>query len=160
MIAYNGQFAVGVGDGYGFSDEVNDQTFEFIAHGQPVDITEAKIGFPVEMEIQLMPNNLPGPGGLKAGGLVFPQHIRNATFLFNNTIGGFVDGQPISILTFGNYNPLGGPLSLVGPPVPLTGTFKKTVMKGWNEFIREPLTITSSDPFDIRLIGVYYKIEG
>jgi hypothetical protein len=160
MIAYNGQLAVGVGDGYGFSDEVNDQTFEFIAHGQPVDITEAKIGFPIEMEIQLMPNNLPGPGGLKGGGLFFPQHIRNAIFLFNNTIGGFVDGQPISILTFGNYNPLGGPLSLVGPPVPLTGTFKKTVMKGWNEFIREPLTITSSDPFDIRLIGVYYKIEG
>jgi hypothetical protein len=150
---FNGQTVAMVGDGYGFTDSVENSTVEFIAHGQPYDVTAAKIGFPVEMEIQLMPNNLPGPGGLKAGGLVFPQHIRNATFLFNNTIGGFVDGQPIAIQTMEQILPL-------SPPVPLTGTFKKTVMKGWNEFIREPLTITSSDPFDIRLIGVYYKIEG
>jgi hypothetical protein len=150
---FNGQTVSMVGNGYGFTDSVENSTVEFIAHGQPVEVTDAKIGFPVEMEIQLMPNNLPGPGGLKGGGLVFPQHIRNAIFLFNNTIGGFVDGQPIAIQTMEQILPL-------SPPVPLTGTFKKTVMKGWNEFIREPLTITSSDPFDIRLIGVYYKIEG
>lgn len=156
---FNGQTVSMVGNGYGFTDNVENSTVEFNAHGQPVEVTDAKIGFPVEMEIQLMPNNTPGGGGAKSGGLVFPQHIRNVTFLFNNTIGGFVDGQPITLLTLDQYNPVGGPLSLVGPPVPATGLFKKSLMKGWNEFLRDPITVTSSDPFDIRLIGVYYKIE-
>jgi hypothetical protein len=72
--------------------------------------------------------------------------------MFNNTIGGEIDGQPITLQTLNQYNPL-------GPPVPQTGIFSKSLMKGWNEFLRDPITITHSDPFDIRLIGVYYKIE-
>lgn len=149
---FNGQEVVMQGDGYGFTDSVENSTVEFTAHGQPVEVEEAVIGFPVEMEIQLMPNNTPGPGGYKSGGLVFPQHIRNVTLMFNNTIGGFVDGQPITMQTMQQFNP-------ITPPVPLTGLFKKSLMKGWNEFLREPITITSSEPFDIRLIGAYYKIE-
>jgi hypothetical protein len=156
---FNGQTVSMVGDGYGFSDSVTNSEVEFIAHGQPIDVTEAKIGFPVEMDIELMPNNPPTGGSAKAGSLVFPQHIRNVTLLFNNTIGGFVDGQPITLKTLDQFNPLAGPLSLNGPPVPLTGLFKKSLMKGWNEFLRNPISITSSDPFDIRLIGAYYKIE-
>jgi len=151
---FNSQTVVMQGDGYGFSDDVENSEVEFIAHGQPVDIEEAFIGFPIDTEIQLMPNNIPGsPGGYKSSGLPFPQHIRNATFFFNNTVGGFVDGQPIALKTLSQYDPL-------TPPEPLTGLFKKSIMAGWNEFYRQPITITHSEPFDIRLLGVYYKIEG
>lgn len=156
---FNGKTVVMKGDGYGFEDAVTNSTVEFIAHGQPVDVTNAFIGFPVNMVIQTLPNAPPGAVGPKGTSLVYPQHIRNATFMFNNTIGGKIDGQPITLLTLDQYNPLGGPLSLVGPPVPQTGIFSKSLMKGWNEFLRDPITITHSDPFDIRLIGVYYKIE-
>jgi hypothetical protein len=149
---FNGRTVVMQGDGYGFEDSVTNSTVEFVAHGQPFDVTNAFIGLPVDTEIQLMPNNIPGAGGYKGSSLVFPQHIRNATFFFNNTIGGFVNGQPISIKTLEQFNPL-------TPPEPLTGLFKKTLMSGWNEFYRQPITITHSEPFDIRLLGVYYKIE-
>lgn len=154
MIAYNGQAAVATGDGYAFEDNVTEQTFEFIAHGQPVEVTNAVLGFPINTEIQLMPNSLPGTFGAKSSKLVDAQHIRNATFMFNNTVGGFIDGQPIALKTLGQQNPITPPI-----PIPATGIFKITLMKGWNEFLRDPITITHSEPFDIRLIGVYYKIE-
>jgi hypothetical protein len=156
---FNGKDVVMQGDGYGFQDSVTNSTVEFIAHGQPTDVTKAFIGLPINMVIQTLPNAPPGATGPKGTSLVYPQHIRNATFMFNNTIGGEIDGQPITLLTLSQYNPLSGPLSIVGPPVPQTGIFSKSLMKGWNEFLRDPITITHSDPFDIRLIGVYYRIE-
>lgn len=149
---FNGKNVVMQGDGYGFEDFVTSSTVEFKAHGESVDISRAFIGLPIYTEIQLMPNNIPGAGGYKSSALPFPQHIRNATFFFNNTVGGFVDGQPITIKTLNQFNP-------ITPPEPLTGLFKKTMMSGWNEFYRQPITITHSEPFDIRLLGVYYKIE-
>ncbi len=149
---FNGKTVVMQGDGYGFEDAVTNSTVEFIAHGNPTNVSDAFIGLPINMVIQTLPNAPPGAVGPKGTSLVYPQHIRNATFMFNNTIGGEIDGQPITLLTLEQYNPL-------GPPVPQTGIFSKSLMKGWNEFLREPITITHSDPFDIRLIGVYYKIE-
>jgi hypothetical protein len=149
---FNGRDVVMQGDGWGFTDSVTDSEVNFIAHGQPVEITEAFVGFPIDMTIELMPNSIPTGMGAKGSKLVDTQHIRNATFMFNNTVGGFIDGQPITLKTLGQYNPL-------TPPVPQTGIFKKTMMKGWANFGAPPITITHSEPFDIRLIGVYYKIE-
>lgn len=149
---FNGRNVVMQGDGYGFTDSVTNSEVDFVAHGQSVEISEAVIGFPVETEIQLMPNSLPGTFGPKSSNLLDAQHIRNAVFMFNNTIGGFIDGQPITMQTLGQQNP-------ITPPVPLTGVFKKTFMKAWNEYLRDPITITHSEPFDIRLMGVFYKIE-
>lgn len=150
---FNGREVSIVGDGYGFTDsEVTGSTVEIEAHGIAVEVTEAKIGFPVEMEIELLPVSTPSAVGYKGSSLVFPQHVRNITLMFNNTIGGTVDGQPISLQTTDSVAPLSA-------PVPQNGIFKKTLMKGWNEFLRDPITIASNDPFDIRLIGAYYKIE-
>jgi len=40
------------------------------------------------------------------------------------------------------------------------GDLKKLINKiARNEFLRDPITIASDEPFDIRVIGVYYKIE-
>ena len=150
---FNGQEVSIVGDGYGFTDsEVTSSTVEIEAHGAAVEVVAAKIGFPIEMEIQLLPVSTPSASGYKGSGLVFPQHIRNVTIMFNNTIGGTVDGQPIALQTTDAIAPLTA-------PTPLTGIFKKSLMKGWNEFLKDPITIASNDPFDIRMIGVYYKIE-
>lgn len=149
---FNGRTVAMQGDGWGFTDEVTDSEVNFIAHGQPVEVSEAFIGFPIDMTIELMPNSIPSGIGPKGSKLVDAQHIRNATFMFNNTVGGFIDGQPISLNTMKQFNPL-------TPPVPQTGIFKKTMMKGWANFGAPPITITHSEPFDIRLIGVYYKIE-
>jgi hypothetical protein len=152
---FNGQTVTMLGDGYGFSDSVENSEVEFIAHGQPVDVTDASMGFAIDTEIQLMPNSLPSSTGAKGSKLVDSQHIRNATFMFTNTVGGFIDGQPIALKTFLQSTPT-NPLAA---PEPSTGIFKKTLMKGWANFGSPPITITHSDPYDIRLIGVYYKVE-
>jgi hypothetical protein len=149
---FNGKTVVMNGDGYGFTDAVTNSTVEFIAHGQPIDVTEASIGLPIELEIELMPNSIPSSTGAKGSKLVDAAHIRNATFMFTNTIGGYIDSQPIALKTLSQQNP-------ILPPTPSTGIFKKSFMRGWLDFTSEPITITHSDPFDIRLIGVYYKVE-
>lgn len=149
---FNGQTVTMTGDGWGFTDDVTNSTVEFVAHGQPVEITEAVIGFPFETKIELMPNSIPSSTGAKGSLLVETQHIRNLTFMFSNTVGGFIDGQPIALKTLGQSNP-------ITPPIPSTGIFKKTLMKGWANFGAPPITITHSEPYDIRLIGVYYKVE-
>ena len=144
------------GDGYGFSDYVTNSEVNFSSHGQAVEVSEAVIGFPIDLEIQLMPNSIPGTLGAKSSKLVDAQHIRNATFMFNNTIGGYIDGFPIALKTLTSAS-VNNPIAA---PEPANGIHKMSFMKGWNEFLRDPITITHSDPFDIRLIGVYYKIEG
>lgn len=149
---YNGQTVVMQGDGYGFSDQVEDSTVEFTAHGQPVEVSEAVIGFAIPTIIQPLPNALPGAAGYKASTLFEPIHIRSAVFMFADTIGGYIDGYPIALQYMSEYNPL-------GPPVPTTSYHKMSFMKGWNEFLRDPITITHSEPFDIKLIGIYYKLE-
>lgn len=152
---FNGQTVTMNGDGYGFTDDVTNSEVEFIAHGQPVEITDASIGFAINTEIQLMPNSIPSSTGAKGSKLTDTQHIRHATFMFTNTVGGFIDGQPIALKTFLQSTPT-NPLAA---PEPSTGIFKKTLMKGWANFGAPPITITHSDPYDIRLIGVYYKVE-
>lgn len=149
---FNGQTVTMNGDGYGFTDDVTNSEVEFIAHGQPVEVTNASIGFAIDTEIQLMPNSIPSSTGAKGSKLTDSQHIRNVTFMFTNTVGGFIDGQPITLKTLDQVNP-------ITPPLPTTGIFKKSLMKGWFEYPRDPITITHSDPYDIRLIGVYYKVE-
>lgn len=152
---FNGQTVTMLGDGYGFTDSVTNSEVDFIAHGQPVDITNAVIGFPIQTEIELLPNSIPSGMGAKGSKLVDTQHIRNLTLMFNNTVGGFIDGQPIALSTFLESTPI-NPLAA---PTPRTGTMKKSLMKGWANFGAPPITITHSEPYDIRLIGVYYKVE-
>ena len=45
------------------------------------------------------------------------------------------------------------------PPTPESGIFNKSIMKGWDDFKNTLFTITHYSPFDIRLLGVFYKVD-
>ena len=149
---FNGQNVAINGDGFGFEDFVYNSTVEFKAHGEDREISVAQIGFPINLEIIPMPVSPPGPLGNKSSNMVFPQHIRTATIMFADSIGGQVNGFPIQYKNVENTIP-------GNPPIPTTGIFEFSVMNGWNEFERSSITITHSEPFEFKLIGIFYKIE-
>lgn len=140
------------GDGFGFNYVGQDDTVETIAHGQLVEVTEAQIGFPITTIIETLQVSPPGQLGPKGSSLVWPQHIRFASFLFNDTVGGTINGTPIQLQTLEEINP-------GEPPIPQTGVFEMSFMEGWNLEETNGITITHSEPFDIKLIGIFYKIE-
>jgi hypothetical protein len=72
--------------------------------------------------------------------------------MFNDTVGGYIEDTPIQLQTLSEIIP-----GL--PPEPLSGTMEMSFMKGWNEVNKNPITITHSDPFDIKLIGIFYTVE-
>jgi len=149
---FNAQTVVMNGDGFGFSDDVINNTVEFNAHGASVDVEEAQIGFPINTTIVALPVSPPGPNGPQGSSLVFPQHIRTVTLMYSDSIGGLINGNPIPYQTVSNVVP-------GDPPTPSTGIYEISVMKGWNAFTTNSVTITHSDPFEFKLIGLYYRIE-
>jgi hypothetical protein len=84
--------------------------------------------------------------------VVEPKHIRSVQFMFSNTFDGEVNGIPIALKTFQETD-------FGTPPTPVTGTFQMSLMKGWNEFKYNSISITHSSAFDMKLIGIYYKVE-
>jgi hypothetical protein len=152
LARFNAQTVTINGDGYGFTDDVINDTVEFNAHGAPVEVSEAQIGFPINTTIVPMPVAPPGQVGQKGSSVVFPQHIRTATIMYADSIGGEVNGKPIQ------YKNLIGTVP-GDPPTPTTGIFEISLMNGWNDFTSNSLTITHSDPFEFKLTGIYYKIE-
>lgn len=150
---FNGQVITAVGDGFGFENTVTNGEFVFDAHGETVVVSNAAIGFPVNMRIVPMAVAPPGQLGYKGTSLPFPQHIRVASFLFVDTIGGEINGKPIALTTLNQLNP-------GDPPVPQTGFFQITSMAGWNTNQNDGIIITHSAPFDIKLAGIWYRIEG
>lgn len=152
LARFNGQEVKIDGDGFGFEYTGQDGTVETKAHGQLVDVTEATIGFSIKSVIVPLQVSPPGTLGAKGSSLVFPQHIRVASFMFNDTKGGDINGTPIQLQTLEDTVP--------GVAVePLSGTFEMSFMQGWNQVDKDSITITHSDPFDIRLIGIFYRIE-
>jgi hypothetical protein len=72
--------------------------------------------------------------------------------MFNNTIGGTINGVPIALK----------PLDSVGigePPSPARGVFEMSIMKGWDDFNNPTFTIEHSEPFNIQLLGVFYSVD-
>lgn len=149
---FNGQNIKIQGDGFGFDDMVADSTVEITAHGSEVEVSVAQLGFPINFEVQPLQVAPPGQLGPKGSALVYPQHIRTAIFMFNDTVGGYIEDTPIQLQTLSEIIP-----GL--PPEPLSGTMEMSFMKGWNEVNKNPITITHSDPFDIKLIGIFYTVE-
>lgn len=149
---FNAQDILIQGDGYGFVDSVGASTIDIAAHGQPVQVTTAQAGFPIEVIIEPLQPTPPGSSGFKSSNFVFAQHLRSIGLMFLDTIGGFVNNQPITINTFNQT-------SFGVPPVAATGVMQFTPMKGWNQNISPPFTITHEEPFDIKLIGIFYKME-
>ncbi len=146
---FNAQDVKMIGDGFGFDAVgVNNQVV-FESHGSTVDVSLAYIGFPINLRMEPMP--LAPPAG-NQNTLTKPKHIRSVRFMFNNTIGGTINGVPIALEPFDQAD--------IGlPPFPAKGIFEMSIMKGWDDFNNPTFTIEHSDPFNIELIGVFYSVD-
>ncbi len=152
LARFNSQTVKINGDGYGFTYVGDNDTVKTEAHGNLVPVTSAFIGFPIPVTIQPLQVCPPGALGPKSSSLVFPQHIRVASFMFVDTIGGHINDTPIQLSTVDDVN--------VGvPPSPRNGTFEMSFLLGWDTVDRDAITITQDDPFDIKLTGIFYRIE-
>ena len=149
---FNGQEVLMQGDGFGFSDLGYNNTIDFLAHGQPVNVSVAQAGFPINVQMDTMPIAPPGAMGQKGTSLPFANHIRLASVFFTDTIGGTINDTPIQLNTLATTMP--------GiPPVPMTGNMQLSIMKGWNDADYPGISIVHTEPFDIKLTGIFYKIE-
>jgi len=146
---FNAQAVKMVGDGFGFDAIGVNNTVTFEAHGDPVQVTEAYIGFPINMLMEAMPIS-PPPNQLTS--LTKPTHIRTVRFMFNNTIGGTINGVPIALRPFDEVD-------IGEPPLPKKGVFEMSIMKGWDDFNNPTFTIEHNDPFDLQLIGIFYSVD-
>lgn len=146
---FNAQSVKMVGDGFGFNAIGNDNEVEFEAHGSPVEVSLAYIGFPIVTIMEPMP--LIMPAGSQTT-LTKPKHIRSVRFMFNDTIGGSINDIPIAIKPFSMVD-------IGEPPVPANGIFEMSIMKGWDDFNNPTFTLYHDDPFNIELIGVFYSVD-
>jgi hypothetical protein len=146
---FNAQDVKMVGDGFGFEATGfgNDVVFE--AHGQLTPVSQGYIGFPINTIIEPMPIASP-PGNQNT--LTKPKHVRTARFMFNNTIGGTINGVPIALNKFDTIQP-------GEPPFPGRGFVELGIMNGWDDFNSPNVIIEHSDPFDIQLLGIFYDVD-
>lgn len=152
---FNAQDIKMVGDGFGFdspgSDNFNN-VVNFVAHGVATDVSVAYIGFPINTLMEPMPLNISSGPSAKETTLTQPKHIRWARFMFNNTIGGTINGIPIALEPFDQAH-------IGEPPIPARGIFEMSIMKGWDDFKNPSFTIEHNEPFDIQLLGVFYSVD-
>jgi len=139
------------GNGFGFDAEGNNDTVLIEAHGQPVDVTSGYVGFSIPTVMEPLVVSTPGTLGWKSSNLTFPEHIRYANLMFNDTVGGFVNGEPIQLQTLATTIP-------GDPPPPASGVMEISPMLGWNDDAGG-IVITHDEPFDIRLLGIFYRLE-
>lgn len=152
---FNAQDIKMVGDGFGFDapgeTNINNQIV-FNAHGSTVDITNAYIGFPINTIIEPMPLSISMGNSAKETTLTKPKRVMFVRFMFNNTIGGFINGVPIALSAFDMAN-------IGEPPFPARGVFEMSIFKAWDDFNNPTYTITHDEPFNIELLGVFYSVE-
>lgn len=152
---YNAQTIKMVGDGFGFEalaeNNVNNEV-KFEAHGIPTNVSQAYIGFPIQTIIEPMPLSISMGSSAKETTLAKPKRITFVRFMFNNTIGGTINGIPIALNTFDQ-------IGIGEPPVPARGIFEISVMRGWDDFNNPTYTIEHNEPFNIQLLGAFYSVE-
>lgn len=140
-----------VGDGFGFEGVCNiSNQFDFVQHGELIEITNASIGFGIDTIIEPMPLSM--ATGKSQNFLTRPKHIRNVNLMFNNTIGGTVNGVPIALNKFNQAN-------IGEPPAYSRGIFELSVLHGWEDFNNPTFRIEHSDPFNIELLGLFYDVD-
>lgn len=153
---FNGQDILMQGDGFGFETIVNSQTVNFIAHGVATQVSTAQYGFPINVEITPLPISLSMTGNPKSSNLVDSKHLRFATFTFADIIGGTITQDnltfPIAISPLLQANP-------GEPPIPQTGKFEISVYGGWDDFTKSSFTINHTEPFGMKLTGIFYKVD-
>lgn len=91
---FNTQSVKMIGDGFGFNAVGTGDTVSFQSHGSAVEVSQAYIGFPIRYVVEPMPISQPAGANTT---LTKPTHIRFARFMFNNTVGGTINGVPIEI---------------------------------------------------------------
>jgi hypothetical protein len=146
---FNAQEVKMVGDGFGFDAIGFNNQVVFDAHGVATNVSTGYIGFPINLIIEPMPL-VPPPNQNTT--LTKPNHIRSVRFMFNNTIGGTINGVPIALESFQNAD-------IGQPPFPARGFFEMSIMSGWDDFNFPSFTIEHDDPFNIELIGVFYSVD-
>jgi hypothetical protein len=154
-VLFNAQDIKMVGDGFGFDSPAEQNVSNevvFYSHGQTVQVTSAYVGFPIVTIMEPMPLAIANGPSAKENTLTKPKHIRTVRFMFNQTIGGTINGVPIALNTFEMAN-------IGEPPFPAMGIVELDVMKAWDDFNNPSYTIYHDDPFNIILLGVFYSVE-
>lgn len=146
---FNAQQVKMVGDGFGFDAQGINNQVAFTAHGNPIEVSEAYIGFKIKTIMQPMP--LSTPQGANTS-LTKPTHIRTVRFMFNQTIGGTINGVPIVLKDFDE-------VQIGEPPLPARGVFEMSIMQGWDDSDPPTFTLEHDDPFNIELIGIFYTAD-
>lgn len=153
---FNAQSIKMQGDGYGFEDDVVGGAIAFEAHGEAVQVSVAQYGFPITMTIEPLPISIPTGGSIRSSNLVQTKHIRTITLFFADTIGGTLTQQgrsfPVALKNLLNVPP-------GSPPAETTGTFQFSSYAGFDDLMTPSFTLTHDDPFDIKLTGIYYRID-
>mgnify|MGYP001562613071 CR=1 FL=1 len=153
---FNGQRVLMQGDGFGFDTIGVNGTVNFVAHGVATPVSVAQFGFPINVEITPLPISLSMTGNPKSSNLVDTKHLRFATFLFADTIGGTITQDninfPIVLTTLEQVIP-----GL--PPEPRTGAFEISVFGAWDDFRKSSFTINHTEPFGMKLTGIFYKVD-
>jgi len=149
---FNAQNVKMVGDGFGFESTGFNNQVKFSAHGVATQVEEAFIGFPINTIMEPMPLSISNGQSVKNNTLTEPKHIRAVRFMFNNTIGGTINGVPIALKPFNQTN-------IGEPPFPARGIFEMSIMKGWDDFNNPTYTIEHNEPFNIELLGVFYSVD-
>lgn len=153
---FTAQDIVMQGDGYGFIDSVVDGNVDFDAHGSSVSVSVAQWGFPINVEITPLPLALSAGGSPASANLVDPKHVRYLSVMVSDTIGGTISQGnstfPLALTTLNKTIP-------GNPPQPMTGYMKLASFGAWDDFNIPLLTINHSDPFDFKLIGLFYMVD-
>jgi hypothetical protein len=154
-VFFNAQDIKMVGDGFGFDSlgEVNiNNQIVFNAHGETVQVSNAYIGFPINTIMEPMPLTISTGPSAKETSLTKPKRVEWVRFMFNNTIGGTINGIPIALEPFD--------MADIGqPPQPARGIFEMSILKGWDDFNNPTYTIEHNEPFNIQLLGAFYSVE-
>lgn len=152
---FNAQDVKMIGDGFGFQSDAEENVngnIIFKSHGMLAPVSDAYIGFPIKMVIEPMPLAMSMGSSMKETALTRPKHVRDIRLMFNNTIGGTVNGVPIALNKFDMSN--------IGmPPIPARGIFELGPMSGWDDFNNPVFTIEHDEPFDIQLTGIFYSVD-
>lgn len=149
---FNAQDVKMVGDEYGFTATGINNGVTFTAHGVSQSVSEAYIGFPINTIIEPMPLSMANGPSAKNTTLTKPKHVRFVNFMFNDTIGGTINGVPIALKPFNQVN-------IGTPPQPARGYFQMAIMKGWDDFNNPTYTIEHNEPFNIELLGAFYSVD-
>ncbi len=139
------------GDGYGFDGVGANDVVPVIAHGVATVVQNAQAGFPINVDIEPLPLSI-FQGSTRQSNLLTPKHIRDVQFMFADTIGGEVNGIPITMQKFDE-------VQIGVPPAPVNGIFDFPLMHGWDDFKDIGIHITHNEPFDFKLIGIFYKVD-